>query len=276
MRSNGLVQSISRSLDIIEHICQSPDGMGVTQLASQLGLAKTTTHRILRALLERGYVYQDPWSGAYGPGTKMLELAGVLRGSMAPQQKIGPLVRDLKRRSGEHAYFAAIAPDRQCIVVCNEESAAGKDVLVGSSLGKRFPLHADPARIAYIGQLSDYERRAVMRNLGEQLNRREVTRIEKSFTQPQDDFYVSSDSMGQGITSIATVAKDHSGYAVGILGVLVPSFRINESTAAELGSTVAEAAGRISLALGYHLDAGAAPDAEGSAAEEPPDDAPSS
>jgi len=248
MSPNSLIQSVSRSLDIIECICRTPEGMGVTQLASELGLAKTTAHRILRALVERGYIYQDPASGVYGPGTKILELAGVLRGSMVPQYKIGPLVRDLERQTGEYAYFATVAPDRRSIVVCNEESSRQKDVLVGSSRGKSFPVHGDGARSAFVAQMSDYHREAVVRHVVAKLSSEEAGRFKESLKAPLQDYYVSQNTMGAGVTSVASVVKDHTGYAVGILGALAPTYRMADPES--LARAVTEVAGRASLALG--------------------------
>jgi len=250
MPSDGLVQSISRSLDMIEYICQSPEGLGVTQVASELGLAKTTAHRILRALVQRGYVYQDPTTGVYGPGTKILKLAGELRGALIPHHKVGPFVRDLKQKTGEHAFFATIAFDRQCIVVCNEATATDNDVLVGSRLGKRFPLNGDEARVAYVAQLSEYQREAVLRSLSETLTQRELAEFEAALKKSLKPYYITDETMGNGITSIACVVKDHTDYAVGIVGVLLPTYRVTEKSGRELGELTRNTADRIAIALG--------------------------
>jgi DNA-binding IclR family transcriptional regulator len=251
MAPSSLIQSLSRSFDIIERLCRAPEGMGVTQLAAEVGLAKTTVHRILRALVERGYVYQDPSSGVYGPGTKILELAAVLRGSMVPQHKIGPLVRDLERQTGENAFFATASPDRRSLVICNEELSTRRDVLVGSARGRGFPLDGDRAALAYVAQMSDYQRDVVMRRLAERLTPADLERVRREIQSPLLDFYVSRDAMGEGITSVACIVRDHTGYAVGLLGVLVPAYRVDPASTERLAAAVRSVAARAALALGY-------------------------
>ena len=250
MASSSLIQSISRSFDIIECLCHSPEGMGVTQLASEVGLAKTTAHRILRALVQRGYVYQDP-SGTYGPGTKILEIAGVLRGSMVPQYKIGPLVRDLERQTGEHAFFAMAASDRRSVVVVNEEISTHNDVQVGPARGRSFDFPGAPERLAYISQMSGYQREVVLRRLAERLGDDDAGRIREALSRPPEPFYIARDTMGEGITTVSCIVRDHTGYAVGILGVLVPTYRLDAGATRRLASAVSDVAGRASLALGY-------------------------
>ena len=79
MSAGGLVQSINRSLDVVEALCRSERAMGVAELARQLNLAKTTVYRILKTLESRHYVRQDRSTGNYAAGHKILELASLVQ-----------------------------------------------------------------------------------------------------------------------------------------------------------------------------------------------------
>lgn len=50
------VQSIERAFEIIEALAVEPRGLTVSELSERLSLHKTTVHRILQTLLQRGYV----------------------------------------------------------------------------------------------------------------------------------------------------------------------------------------------------------------------------
>ena len=52
------VQSIDRALSIIEALAGEKEGLGVTEISTRVGLHKSTVHRLLSALGERGYVEQ--------------------------------------------------------------------------------------------------------------------------------------------------------------------------------------------------------------------------
>ena len=58
------VQSIDRALSIIEALAGEKEGLGVTEISTRVGLHKSTVHRLLSALGERGYVEQRS-GGAY-------------------------------------------------------------------------------------------------------------------------------------------------------------------------------------------------------------------
>ena len=49
---------VSRTIDVLRLLAQTPDGVGVTMLAEQLGELPSTVHRLLAALLEHDYVAQ--------------------------------------------------------------------------------------------------------------------------------------------------------------------------------------------------------------------------
>ena len=57
------VQSIDRALSIIETLAGEKEGLGVTEISTRVGLHKSTVHRLLSALGERGYVEQRQLEG---------------------------------------------------------------------------------------------------------------------------------------------------------------------------------------------------------------------
>src|SRR3954464_11366016 len=70
----GSVQSIERA-GLILHVVAGSDGtLGVTDIAEAVGLAKTTTHSLLRTLLLAGFVDQDRSPGRYALGSGLLRL----------------------------------------------------------------------------------------------------------------------------------------------------------------------------------------------------------
>jgi DNA-binding IclR family transcriptional regulator len=70
----GSVQSIERAAAILQVVAGSGGRLGVTDIAEAVGLAKTTTHSLLRTLLLVGFVEQDPETGRYALGAGLLRL----------------------------------------------------------------------------------------------------------------------------------------------------------------------------------------------------------
>jgi DNA-binding IclR family transcriptional regulator len=74
----GSVQSIERAAAILQVVAGSGGTLGVTDIAESVGLAKTTTHSLLRTLLLVGFVDQDGATGRYALGTGLLRLGNHL------------------------------------------------------------------------------------------------------------------------------------------------------------------------------------------------------
>ncbi len=70
------VESIDRALLALQELARvGARGIGPAELAGALDLTKTTVHRTLAALRFRGFVSQDPVSGAYALGPAAMGLA---------------------------------------------------------------------------------------------------------------------------------------------------------------------------------------------------------
>jgi DNA-binding IclR family transcriptional regulator len=74
----GSVQSIERAAAILQVVAGSGGSLGVTDISEAVGLAKTTTHSLLRTLLLVGFVEQDPATGRYALGAGLLRLGAHL------------------------------------------------------------------------------------------------------------------------------------------------------------------------------------------------------
>jgi DNA-binding IclR family transcriptional regulator len=73
--SRVTIAAVERALKLMEALAGEPDGVDLSLLAERFGLAFSATHRLLATLAERGFVAQDPHSGAYGLTLKLSQLA---------------------------------------------------------------------------------------------------------------------------------------------------------------------------------------------------------
>src|ERR1700712_4253260 len=56
---------IERTLAVLELLTLNADGLGLFEIADQLHMPRSATHRVLTVLAARGYVRQDRYHGAY-------------------------------------------------------------------------------------------------------------------------------------------------------------------------------------------------------------------
>ncbi len=78
----NLVQSVERALDILDCLAEYPKGCGIAELSKNLGLSKSTIHRIITTLKYKEYVTQNTENDKYQLGIKLLNLSSSITNSM--------------------------------------------------------------------------------------------------------------------------------------------------------------------------------------------------
>lgn len=107
--------TVEKAVDVLFHLHEQAEARGVTAIGRALGIPKSSTHRLLRALTRRGLLERDA-RGRYRPGIGLVSLA------------LGALERDPATR--------AARPELE-----REAEALGETVfLVGARAGRLFVL----------------------------------------------------------------------------------------------------------------------------------------
>ena len=69
-----IVQSVDRTLTILEVLSDYEEGLGITEISEKVELHKSTVHRLLNTLIYKGYIKQDKNTNKYGLTLKLFEL----------------------------------------------------------------------------------------------------------------------------------------------------------------------------------------------------------
>jgi DNA-binding IclR family transcriptional regulator len=85
-------------------------------LAQALGLAKTTAHRHLRTLVERGFARQHAATQRYEPGIKLFQLGERLRERFTLGRAAREVMQRLRDTSGQAVTLSALIEDRVIVV----------------------------------------------------------------------------------------------------------------------------------------------------------------
>lgn len=116
--------------------------VGVSAAAEQLGVARSTAHRMLTTLAAEGFVRQDPATKAYAAGRGMLEIGlAALRHldvRAAARRELEALRDEL-----QETVHLAVLEGTQILFIDSVES--GRAVRVGSRIGIRLTAHCTAA-----------------------------------------------------------------------------------------------------------------------------------
>ena len=146
---SGGVQSLSRALDLLEVMADAGEPVALSQLAADTGLPLATIHRLVRALLDRGYVRQDA-NRRYSLGPGLLRLGDAANRMVASWAV--PQLRQLVREIGETANLAMFDQDS---VVYLAQVPSPHSMRMFTEVGRRVLPHCTGVGKALLAQIPD-------------------------------------------------------------------------------------------------------------------------
>ena len=78
----GFSQSLERGLAVLSSFTPDRPALGISELARQLALTRSTTHRYVATLATLGYLQQDDATRKYRLGPRILDLGFSMLGSL--------------------------------------------------------------------------------------------------------------------------------------------------------------------------------------------------
>jgi DNA-binding IclR family transcriptional regulator len=248
--ATGGVQSVDRALTILEVLARIGEA-GVTEIAGELGVHKSTAFRLVTTLEAHRLVEQTADRGKYRLGVGLLRLAGATTARLDLVQEARPVCRQLAADTGETVNIA----------VLSESSALYLDQVAGSSalqphnwVGQHIPLHAtsngkvllsglDDARLdEMLGALSRYTSLTITRR--SQL-REELVRVRSQ------GYAVAVDELEVGLTAAAAPIRNAHGDVVASMSVSGPTFRLTPERVEDVLPMLVDAAVEVSHRLGW-------------------------
>lgn len=149
MGAVGGVQSLHRALDLLEVVAARGGRSAVGEIAADAGLPVPTTHRLLRTLLDRGYVHQTP-DRRYALGARLVPL-GSLAASLVGVDAETVLTR-LVEELGETANLATLSGSRAQYVA----QVPGRHTMrMFTEVGRLVDLHSTGVGKALLARLDD-------------------------------------------------------------------------------------------------------------------------
>jgi DNA-binding IclR family transcriptional regulator len=100
--------TLQKGFAALELIAESSNGMGVTELSSQMSEPVTVVFRILRTLSELGCVMQDPRTKRYGLGMRIWELSEKAVARLGIVEIAQPILARLTQLTGETSSLAVV------------------------------------------------------------------------------------------------------------------------------------------------------------------------
>lgn len=247
------VQSVDRAISILEMLAHDGES-GVTKIADELGVHKSTAFRLIAALERRGLVEQNVERGKYRLGVGILRLAGATTARLDVVQEARPLARALAAETGETVNIA----------VLSEGAALYLDQIAGTSslqphnwVGQRIPLHATANGKVLLSGLSAEQITAEVGQRFRAYTPTTITSLKKLLIDIDgvraQGYAVVVDELEKGLTAVAAPLRNAHGDVIASLSVSGPTFRFDEERVKKAIHQVAEVADEVSERLGWRV-----------------------
>jgi DNA-binding IclR family transcriptional regulator len=245
------IQSVDRAAQILKVLASGPRRLGVSEIADRMGLARPTVHGLLQTLQAHGFVEQDRDSDKYQLGAGLLHLGNSyldlneLRGrSIVHAERLAARVGAGVRVGVLHGSIVVVVhhvfrPDAAFQVL----EVGAQLPAHATALGKALLAFAPPELVNDL--TSEELPRLTRRTLAAAALRTELRQIrERGIARERDEAVL-------GEASVAAAIFDHSGHAVGAIGVVGDTnVLLPRAPSRELSAAVTEAARGISRELG--------------------------
>jgi IclR family transcriptional regulator, acetate operon repressor len=244
------IESVDNASRILLMLLDNP-ALKVGNVAAELGVARSTAHRMLTTLQARDLLRQDSVTKAYGPGLKLVELGIAVMGAADLRVEVRPVLEKLASSSGETTHLLVLDGTDTVFV----DGVESKHVIrAGLRTGQRGPAHASAAGKALLAELSSEEltRRYAGTRLTGGTERALTTRraLEQELALVRERGYGTNRGESEPeLHAVAAVVRDRRGVARGALSASGPSQRLGDDLSA-LGAQVLDAVNELRARLG--------------------------
>ena len=244
------MQSVDRAVTILEILARTGES-GVTEIATELGVHKSTAFRLVATLESHGVVEQNEDRGRYRLGVGLLRLAGATTARLDVIQEARPLCRQLAAETGETVNIAVLSESSAFYL----EQVAGSSALQSHNwVGQHIPLHATSNGKILLSGLEPERLKEVLGSLPAytSLTITKKTQLRKELDRVREQGYaVAVDELEVGLTAVAAPIRNAHGDVIASMSVSGPTFRLAGSRVDEVVSLLVDAATEVSRRLGW-------------------------
>ena len=232
------LSSVDNALQVLQ-LLRSQPAMRLSDVATELGVANSTAHRLLSSLVARGFVAQEPDGRRYVAGPQLLELgrSAVLHQDLRIRAR--PTLEAIAQELGETVHLG-VREARAVRYVDAVESA--RAVRVAGRTGRSLPAHWTSTGKVLLAALDDDTVRRLYGTDGPpSRGGRSIGEIDVLLAQLADcrrhGYAVNSGESEDDVVSVAIPLLAHSG-VVAAVGCAAPQHRLHLSDAAKVAEVM--------------------------------------
>ena len=251
-------QSLERGLAILSAFRSGRPLLGVSDLAREVQLSRSTTHRYIATLAALGYLQQDPVTRKYRLGPRVLDLGFSAINSMDLRELAAPHLQALSDETGHTVNMAVLdGADILYIERCRTSRQGQREIDLNLHIGSRLPAYCTSmGKVLLAGLPSDRLREVLKQVEFAQRGPNTLTRREGLLNELErvraTDLAVNNEELAYGLRSIAAPIRSQDGDTVAAINMAVHRSMVSlDALVARLGPPLRRTAAEISARIGY-------------------------
>lgn len=242
-------RAVVRAIAVLKAFGGERSAWGLTELAEELSLNKTTVFRLVGALEREGMLTRDPGRDVYRLGPELIVLGAHALRSADIREAAHAQLKLLAERTGESATLEVLMGEDTLIL----DEVLGRFRLGGSAeIGTRWPAHTTSTGKVLLA--AALQQGCALPSSLEARTPQSITsvaRLERELSHVIEQGYaVAMEELEPGFVAIGAPVHNHEGRVIAALSIGGPTGRVTADRIPDLGALVRSAADEVSRHLG--------------------------
>lgn len=141
--------AIHKAFELVRTVVQSRQGLGIIDLAQQLGYSKSTTHGLVHALIREGVLARGPGGRKLSLGPTIAELAFTNWNHNWVNEQVQPILNAIRDQINETVIMGVRIRNRVLLIATAE---AAKFLKISADVGSTIPLMGGAVGKVFLAQ----------------------------------------------------------------------------------------------------------------------------
>lgn len=239
------VRAVERALDILMCFTEATD-LGLTEIAAKIGLHKSTVHRLLTTLEERGFVTRNTTTEKYRLGIRIWELSTHMSRNEDPAVLLLPLMEKLRDRLGETVTLYIRDGDERIRIQAVQSTQAIRRV---ATVGARMPLSVGASSKVLVAFALPEELEQLKKGSDLRLLTKDDVYWQQLAEIRAKGYATSYEERESGAAAVSAPIMNHKGEITAALSVSGPVSRLSSETLHKFAPIIVEAGKEMGMLL---------------------------